>query len=128
MMCGCCPRYWVMSRRASSRASSRSSASEQTMSCGRSTSSTRPAGALGARGEVLDRLLVVGRRDEVVQHDPVGDLAGELHHLHAGRADVDRHVLRAPLLVDVVELDPVEVDELAVEGDRLVGEERRAPR
>ena len=37
------------------------------------------------------------------------DLAGELHHLHARGTDVDRHVLRPPLLVHVVELHTIEV-------------------
>ncbi len=38
---------------------------------------------------------VVRRPDQVVEDDAVADLAGQLHHLHAGGADVDRHVLRA---------------------------------
>jgi hypothetical protein len=49
--------------------------------------------------------------------------ARELHHLHAGRPDVDRHVLGPSFLVDVVELDAVEVDVVPVEGDRLVGQQ-----
>ena len=67
--------------------------------------------------------VVVGGRDQVVEHGAVGDLAGQLHHLHAGGADVDRDVLGPALLVHVVELDPVEVHELAVEGDGLVGQQ-----
>src|SRR5579864_3832596 len=58
---------------------------------------------------MLQCSFVVGRGDQVVEDDAVCDLAGELHHLHAGGPDVDRHVLRAAFLVDVVQLDPVEM-------------------
>ncbi len=68
-------------------------------------------------------LVVVDRRDKVVEDDSVSDLPGELHHLHTGCSDVDGHVLGPALLVDVVELDAVEMDELAVVGDVLVGEQ-----
>ena len=70
--------------------------------------------------EMVQGAGVVVGGDEVVEDDAVGDLAGQLHHLHAGGTDVDRHVLGSPLLVDVVELDAVEVDVGAVEGDGLV--------
>jgi len=33
--------------------------------------------------QVLDRLTVVLGRDEIVQNRSVGDLAGQLHHLHS---------------------------------------------
>src|SRR3989475_6790891 len=59
----------------------------------------------------MQKSLVVGRRHEVVQQHAVGDLAGQLHHLHAGRTDHDRHALAPALLVHVVEFDPVEVHE-----------------
>ena len=72
--------------------------------------------------EVVHGLAVVLRRDQVVEYHPVGNLAGQLHHLHAGGSDVDGHVLGPALLVDVVQLHPVEVHEVTVEGDRLVGQ------
>ena len=43
----------------------------------------RAAGPRRAALQRLERLGVVGRVDEVVEHDAVGDLAGQLHHLHA---------------------------------------------
>ena len=81
------------------------------------------AGLVGALGECLDGGLVVVGGDQVVQHHAVGDLAGEFHHLHAGGTEVDRHVLRAALLVHVVEFHTVELHELAVHGDGLVREQ-----
>ena len=77
------------------------------------------AGARGALGERRHRLAVVAGPDEVVEQHAVADLAGERHHLHRGRADVDRDVLRRAVAVDDVDLDVVEVHELAVEGDAL---------
>ena len=129
MMCGCWPRYWVTSSRARSMAVARSSSTEHTTSWGRSMSSSDCAG-LGRAPlpGAPARVRLYDGRHQVVEHHPVGDLTGQLHHLHAGGADVDGHVLGPALLVHVVELDPVEVDELAVEGDRLVGQQRAAPR
>jgi hypothetical protein len=124
MMCGCCPRYWVTSSRAPSSAAARSRSTAAHDELGAVDLVDRATGLGGAALERRDRVVVVGGRDEVVEHRTVGDLAGELHHLHAGGADVDGHVLRPTLLVHVVELDAVEVGEHAVEGDGLVGEQR----
>ena len=46
---------------------------------------TRP---FGADLQVLHRPCVVVGGDQIVEDDPVGDLTGELHHLHAGGPDV----------------------------------------
>ena len=92
MMCGCWPRYWVTSRRARSMAVARSASTEHTTSWGRSTSSS-DLPAWPPPGEVLECRTVVRRRHQVVEDDAVGDLTGQLHHLHPGGADVDGHVL-----------------------------------
>ena len=109
----------MTSSRARSSASARSGSSEQTTSWGRSMSSTVAAGPRGALGERGHRAAVVVGADEVVEEHAVADLAGERHHLHRGRADVDRDLLGRAVAVDDVDLDVVEVDELAVEGDAL---------
>src|ERR1035441_2170138 len=72
---------------------------------------------------MVHRHVVVDRRNEVVENYSVSDLPSQLHHLHAGCSEVDRHLLGPALLVDVVELDTVEMDELAVVRDVLVGEQ-----
>ncbi len=80
--------------------------------------------ARGTLGQCGERTLVVRRRHEVVEERAVADLARQLHHLQTGGADHDRHLLGSSLLVHVVELDAVEVHELAVERHGLVGEQR----
>ena len=68
-------------------------------------------------------MTVVLGRDEIVQNRPVGDLAGQLHHLHSRGTDVDRHVFGSSLLVDIVEFDAIEMHEVAVHRHRLVVEQ-----
>ena len=75
---------------------------------------------VGAAAESLHCLGVVLRRDQIVEHDSIGDLAGELHHLHARGTDVDRHFLGTTLLVHIVELDAIQLYEFTVHGDGFV--------
>ena len=82
----------------------------------------RPA-FFGALLELLHRGVVVLGWDAVVEHHAVGDLAGHLHHLRAGRADHDRDVPRLLAPVNDVELDVVHVVELAMEGHALQGQQ-----
>ncbi len=69
--------------------------------------------------QLLHRLDVVFRLDEIIQHHAVGDFAGQFHHLWAGRPDVDRHVARPFTPVNHVQLDTVDMHVLTVKGHRL---------
>src|SRR5262249_39194883 len=71
------------------------------------------------RPEGRHRLAVVARRHQVVEENPVGDLAGQLQHAGAGGPDVDGNVTGLPAPVHHVDLHVGEVDELPVEVDPL---------
>ncbi len=71
----------------------------------------------------LHGLVVVLRRDAVVEDGAIGDLTGQLHHLVAGRADHDGDVAGFAASVNHVQLDTLNVMEFAVEGHIFHGEQ-----
>ena len=79
----------------------------------------RTTGLLGPLRQLLHRQVVVVGRHAVVEYNAISDLTGQLHHLGAGRADVNGHVPWLSPTVHDVQLDAVHVMELAVKGDVL---------
>ena len=67
------------------------------------------AGAFRAGLQPFQRHGVVFRRHTVVEHGPVGDLSGQLHHPGAGGADHDRHVAGLLAAVHDIQLDAADL-------------------
>ncbi len=75
----------------------------------------RPTRFLGATLELFQRIVIVARRNTIIQDRSIGDFAGELHHLRPGRADIDRHIARLTPAMDNVQLNAIDVVEFTME-------------